>query len=117
MFDSFLNDILKVIIVVDILAVVAYFTIGARRRKAIPSPARESFVPPMASEQPLDLQRDRITTSQVDIPLYERVTAHLRRTLSRSRRSGKAASAASESLETAFLNLRRVLSSYHQELA
>ena len=79
MFDSFLNDILKVIIVVDILAVVAYFTIGARRRKAIPSPARESFVPPMASEQPLDLQRDRITTSQVDIPLYERVTAHLRR--------------------------------------
>lgn len=42
MFDPFLSDILKIIIVVDILALIAYFTIGARRGKAdLELPSRE----------------------------------------------------------------------------
>ena len=118
MFDSFLSEILKIIIVVDILAVIAYFTIGARRRKADSELSQEKDLAPDFAVQLEAVQHDRVSTSQVDAPLYERVTAHLRGALSGQRkRHDDKKSGASESLETAFLNLHRVLTSYHQELA
>ena len=46
MFDSFLTSILQIIIVVDILAVVAYFVLGGFKRKGsakIASPATPKF--------------------------------------------------------------------------
>jgi hypothetical protein len=118
MFDSFLSDILQIIIVVDILAVIAYFTIGARRRKADSELPQEKDRAPDFAVQLEAVQHNRVSTSQVDAPLYERVTAHLRGALSGQRkRNDDGKSVASDSLETAFLNLRRVLTSYHQELA
>ena len=116
MFDSFLSEILKVIIVVDILAVIAYFTIGARRRRSDPELMQEKVRAADISVQLDAIQHNKEATSQTDLPLYERVTAHLRGALTRPPRSSDG-DVTSASLETAFLDLRRVLTSYHQELA
>jgi len=88
MMDQFLSSLLQVVIVLDVVGLLAYFALGAlkRRRKSVPAPAP---VPVVARPG-----------------WWQRVRQRL------SFRPGS-----QEDLEASLHNLRRVLHSYQQGLA
>ena len=116
MFDSFLTDLLKIIIVVDVLAVVAYFMIGAGKRRAaqLTSPTQEAPIP----AESLSLESNRLPEMIQGLSLKQRLGRPLRRLWWRSHQMAPSSRhSSSESLDAAFTKLRRVLTSYDEGLA
>ena len=116
MFDHFLTDLLKVIILVDLLGVVAYFILGAiKPRTGRSSPDASPFeatapqgalLESLSSSQPSGIHRmrDRLTDR---FPRLSCLKKHMHRR----------APVSSQNLETALSRLRRVLHSYQEGLA
>ena len=114
MFDNFLTDLLKIIIVVDVLAIIAYFMVGAGRRRAqMPAPSTQARIP----AEGLSLESNRLPETIPAPSLRQRLERPFRRLWWRSRHTAPSSYSPSESLDTAFAKLRRVLTSYHEGLA
>ncbi len=124
MVNDFLSDILKVVIVLDVLGVIAYFLLGLKT-KAQPSPARMTTV---ETNQPVGAERGLFgpgflnpavaasdSPAQVHVATPPGLWRRLRTRLSRRRRTLHRAPA--QSLELAMSRLRGVFNSYERGLS
>ena len=108
MFEHFLTDLLKVVILLDVLGVVAYFLMGAVRPRLKP-------IEPIAGNSLWEKLSSRNRMPLVTRMRY-RAFGRLR-SLSPKRFLGSRRHGSSESLEGALSKLRRVLNSYREGLA
>ena len=82
MVDNFLTDLLKIIIVVDDLAIIAYFMVGAGRRRAqMPAPSTQARIP----AEGLSLESNRLPETIPAPSLRQRLERPFRRLWWRSR--------------------------------
>ena len=113
MFEHFLTDLLKIVVVLDVLGVIAYFLLGALKPKPGIEPGDLVHPEPIPSSpiapSPASSRAGRF--GQLRIWLATSAS----RLLPGRRESHAAASAAS--LDAAFVRLNRVLHSYRDGLA
>ena len=124
MLNDFLSDILKVVIVLDVLGVIAYFVLGLKTKKAQPVTANppeptEAFVgttddlcgPGFLNPAVAAADSPPLAAAPVGTSFYGRLRARLHR---RQRTSLSPARAGT--LDEAMARLRRVLNSYESGL-
>lgn len=125
MLNDFLSDILKVIIVLDVLGVIAYFLLGLKAKKADPVAGRTEPVP----EEVTVVEDGELfgpgfinpavaaarSPSPLPAPAKSNLWTRVRRALPRRGRSLRARHTGN--LEEAMMRLRRVLSSYESDLS
>ena len=124
MFDEFLNDLLKIVVVLNILGVVAYFLLGALRPKvteaagagatALADPLHRGETS-LTGEVGLDnlfSHNQKTDKGNRDSSLWGRVAKKLKPAHKPSRPAYTPAS-----MDGAFADLRRVLNSYREGLA
>ena len=115
MFEHFLSDLLKVIILIDVLGVAAFFILGAIKPRTGRSSPDASPLEAMAPHGALLESLSSAQPSRIH-RMRERLTGRFPR-LSSLRPRHRRAPVSSPNLETAFSRLRRVLYSYQKGLA
>ena len=118
MFDDFLSDLLKIIVVLDILGLIAYFFLGMLRKKqcvdkvARTNSANESTGRSF-SEHFKPLFENKIENSHDTASLRQRLIDYR----TNRRRQKRSNSSSRSDLESSFADLRRVLNSYCEGIA
>ena len=118
MFDDFLSDLLKIIVVLDILGLIAYFFLGMLRKRqfadknGLANTANKSTGPSF-SKSFKPLFQSKINDSHNTISLRQRLIDYR----TNRRRQKRFHSSSHSDLESSFADLRRVLNSYCEGIA